>query len=266
MRRAVLALLALLLLAAPGKAQQSLPARVEPGPSAADEAEALYRDQRPREALARLEEYLDLQPDDYQARWKAARAAASVGLLQQTEEEQNPWFLRGIAHGEKAMDLDPTGVDGLYWLTVNKGRLSFTLSPRATAAMAQEVYLLAHRILAVDTLHAGAWNALGKLNFEVMRLSAFERLLARVFLGNDALRRTSWEKALTYQQRAVELDPANPLFRLDLGVVYLFTGRHVLAAEELQRALDLPLRHPGDVLYKREASGLLPLAREGRKP
>ena len=233
---------------------------------ALERAESFYREREPEEALSALEEHLALHPDDYRARWLAARAAASVGLLQGSEEEQNPWFRRGVAHAEEAVALRAEGVEGLYWLTVNVGRLAFTLSPRETADAAQEIYLLAHRILALDSLHAGAWNALGKLNFEVMRLSAFERFLARIFLGNDALRLTSWENALAFNTRAVELDPTNPSFRLDLGVVHLFRGRYEEAARELQSVLDLPLRHPGDVLYQREASELLPFALERRKP
>ena len=250
------------------------PAAAQPAPApypgareaALARAEALYAGRKPEEAMEVLEERLAAAPDDYQARWQAARAALSAGLLLETEEEQNPRFRRGIAHGEAATALDPEGVEGIYWLLANTGRLAFTLPPRATADAAQEIYLLSHRILALDSLHAGAWNALGKLNFEVMRLSAFERFLARLFLGNDALRLTSWENALAYNARAVELDPTDPSFRLDLGVVHLFRERYEEAARELQLALDLPLRHPGDVLYQREAAGLLPFARERRKP
>lgn len=253
-------------LSVPAAAQQGLTLRLEVAASPLERADALYAEGAPASALRLLEERIERGPDDHAARWRAARAALSLGLLEASEEAQNRWYERAILHGERARALAPDDLDGLYWLLAAKGRLAIQSPPRTTARLAREVYELAHGVLAVDSLHAGAWNALGKLNYEVMRLSSFERFLARVFLGNEALRRTSWEDAERFHLRAVELDGANPLFRLDLGTTYLFTERYAEAATELQLALDLPPRHPGDALYKEEARRYLGFAREGRRP
>jgi tetratricopeptide (TPR) repeat protein len=218
-----------------------------------------------RRAFEMLAAYLDGRAD-YEARWKAARAAVSIGLLEATEDEQNRWYQIGMTHGAEAVRLRPDGVDGLYWLTANQGRLAIQLSPRASARAALEVWERARRLLELDPLHAGAHNALGKVGFEVMRLSAVERFLARTLVGNEALKSASWEDTEMHQTRAVELDPGNPLYHMDLGRTYLETGRYELAERELSTALALPDRHPGDALYKREAREALDLARRRNTP
>jgi Tfp pilus assembly protein PilF len=229
-------------------------------------ADALYRGGDAAGALAVLETRLQAAPDGYEARWKAARAAVSVGLLQPTEEAQNAWYRVGMEHGFEAVRLRPDGVEGLYWLTASQGRLAIQLPPWRSASAALAVYERATRLLALDSLHAGAHNALGKVGFEVMKLSALERLLARTLVGNEALERASWEDTEMHQRRAVELDPQMPLYHLDLGRTFLHTGRYELAERELEIALTLPAKHPGDALYKREAEEALAFARRRRAP
>jgi tetratricopeptide (TPR) repeat protein len=239
------------------------PGTAQPAVASAD---ALYQVGDAGQAFALLEAYLLTVPTDYQARWKAARAAVSVGLLQPTEDEQNAWYRRGIVHGREAARLEPAGVEGLYWLAANQGRLAIQVWPRAQAAGALEVYRLARRLLTIDSLHAGAHNALGKIAYEVMRLSVLERLLARTLVGNEALAGASWEAAERHLKKAVEIDPEMPLFHLDLGRTYLDTDRLDLAGRHLMLALELPARHPGDALYKQEAAEALAALREQRRP
>jgi pimeloyl-ACP methyl ester carboxylesterase len=247
-------------------AGQIVAVEAAPSAGAVERADALYQAGDAEGAFALLDRHLASAPEDYEARWKASRAAVSVGLLRPSEDEQNAWYRTGMAHGAEAARIRPDGVDGLYWLCANQGRLAIQLSPGASAAAALEVYDRARRLLALDSLHAGAHNALGKIGFEVMKLSALERLLARALVGNEALRRASWEDTERHQRLAVKLDPEMPLYRLDLGRTLLHTGRYDLAARELEAAIALPNRHPGDALYKEEAERALGFARRRRTP
>jgi tetratricopeptide (TPR) repeat protein len=245
---------------------EARPQDLVPNPAARlHAADSLYDRGDSEPAFALLDAHLLGAPADYQARWKAARAAVSVGLLQPSEEEQNRWYRRGIVHGSAAVRLQPDGVEGLYWLAANQGRLAIQVAPRAQADGALEVYRLANRLLSIDSLHAGAHNALGKIAYEVMRLTWIERLLAKALVGNEALASASWEAAERHLRKAVELDPETPMFHLDLGRTYLYTDRFELAERELELALDLPYRHPGDALYKQEAAEALALIRELRR-
>lgn len=255
---------------APGLAGQQAdlpPAPLPVEPAAAARAQALYDAGDAEGAFALLEAQLASRPDDYDVRWQAARAAVAVGLLRPTEAEQNEWYRKGMAHGAAAARLRPDGTEGLFWLTANQGRLAIQVSPGESADLALEVYRRAHRILELDPDHAGAHNVLGKLAYEVMVLSAVERFLARTLAGdNEALDGASWEEAERRLTRAVELDPEMPLFRFDLGRTYLQTERWEMAVTELEKVLELPDRHPGDALFKREAREALEAARQRRKP
>jgi tetratricopeptide (TPR) repeat protein len=245
---------------------QTVAAGRAPSADAVERADELYHVGDAQGAFALLERHVAGAPDDYEARWKASRAAVSIGLLQPTEEEQNAWYRVGMTHGAEAVRIRPDGLDGLYWLCANQGRLAIQLSPRASAAAALEVYHRARRLLELDSLHAGAHNALGKIGFEVMKLSVLERLLARALVGNEALGSASWENTERHQRLAVKLDPEMPLYRLDLGRTLLHTGRYELAERELETAIALPDRHPGDALYKQEAERALGFARQRRTP
>lgn len=231
-----------------------------------EQADSLYWSGEPRRSLELIEAYLGERPREYEAHWRGARAALSAGLLDGDRSEQRRWLDRGVAHGEEAVRLSPDGVDGLYWLTANIGCRSFLLSLRGSARAAQRVYDLSNRVLALDPRHAGAHDALGKLAYRVMRLSALERLLAKALLGDAALRSASWETAELHLRRAVELDPTWLMPHLDLGMAYLHTGRYELAQAELERALGLPPRHPGDLVFQKEAADAVSYARARHKP
>ncbi len=226
-----------------------------------EEADSAYWAGEPDRSLALLEDFVRTDPDHYEARWKASRAAVSVALLGENRDGQRETFDRGVAHGSEAARIEPNGVDGLYWLSVAIGRRSFLLSARGSARAGQEVYDLSHRILGLDPMNAGAHDALGMLAYRVMRLSGFERFVARTLLGNPALESASLEIAEQHLKRAVELDPSWLVPHLDLGRTYLYTDRLDLAEAELQRAIELPLRHPGDRKFRQEALDALGYAR-----
>lgn len=253
-----------LLYAAPGPS--SLRGQTGPAPSEAlARADSLYWRGDAARALEALGPHLGADAD-YGALWRAARAEVSLGLLAGDRDEARRWLEAGVAHGAAAGRVRTDGIDGLYWLAAATGRLSFLLSPKGSAEAGQRVYEISHRILALDSTHAGAEDALGKISYRVMRLSGAARFLSRALLRHAALRGASWEDAEIHLRRAVALDPEWIVPHADLGEVFLHTGRYEDAVRELERALELPVRHPGDRAYQAKAAEELPFARAGRKP
>ncbi|MBW3534740.1 MAG: tetratricopeptide repeat protein [Gemmatimonadetes bacterium] len=243
----------------PGALAPGLPDTLRPmaRATALGSVDRLYDAFDPRASLAAADALLESDPEDYEVLWRASRAAVVLGSLAEEEDVQDAWFLRGAGYGERAMALRPEGVEALYWLGASKGRLALQQGPRTTAALAQEVYDLAHRVLTLDSLHAGGHNILGKLNYEVMTLTAFERFLARLILGNEALRSASWELAEHHFSRSLVSEPEVVLFHFDLGKMYLAQGRLEEARDAFLALLDLPDRHPPDPGWKAETRRLL---------
>ena len=104
--------------------------------------------------------------------------------------------------------------------------------------LATEVRGGADRILRVDPNHAGAQNALGMLNFEILQLNRIKRNIARL-LAPSAVRDTRWEDAHNHLRRAVALDPDNILYLKDYGRALLWHGDTLEARAYLQRATGL---------------------------
>ena len=200
-----------------------------------------------------LETHLAVDSTDYEALWRAARAAVVVGIEQEVPRDQNHWLDPAIRLSERAVTVRPDGIDGIYWRGVSAGRRAMNASPSYAVGLAESVYRDAHAILTADSLHGGAHNMLGKLNYEVMSLSWFERTIAKTFMGNDALDDTSWENAEHHLRRAVELWPEMVLFQFDLALLHDKRGRRDQAIAAFERVLDMPRLQPVDLLRQEEA-------------
>jgi uncharacterized protein HemY len=95
------------------------------------------------------------------------------------------------------------------------------------------------------------WNA------EVMRLSGFERVVARNLLGGRALGAASWPEAQRYLERAVALAPERIVHHLELGDVYRDRGNRVAARRAYETVLRLPATDYNDERYKAQAEAAL---------
>jgi tetratricopeptide (TPR) repeat protein len=220
-------------------------------------AEQLHFEYRAAESLEMLEGVIATEPENYEALWKTAMETVVMGLLADEKETQNSWYMRAEARARRALESEPEGIDGLYWLVSAKGLRAVQTGALDASRLGGEVYELAHRLLAMDSLHAGAYHALGVLNYEVQKLNPVKRFVATRILGNRAFQLTSWDDAERYLNRAVELEPDFILFHLDLGKMYLARGQTEPARRALQRVLELPAVHPPDPKFQDKATHLL---------
>jgi len=221
------------------------------------EADMLYLAGEAKLSFERLDAYLETDSTDYGALWRAARAAVVLGIAEQGSRQQNAWLDPAILLANRAVELRPAEIDGIYWRGVASGRRAMNAGPRYAVELAEVVHDDAHAILAIDSLHGGAHNMLGKLNYEVMSLSRVKRLVARTFMGNEALDDTSWENAERHLRTAAEAWPDFVLFHFDLGQLYRKRGRREEAAREFAHALALPVVHPTDLGLQMEANEFL---------
>ena len=239
---------------------------VLPGPAAAQfvgfggtlaEADMLYLAGQPKLSFELLEEHLRTDSTDYDALWRASRAAVVIGIDEEGSRPQNIWLDPAIGYSERAVLVRPDGIDGRYWRGVSAGRRAMNASPGYAVELAQVVYDDAHMILEADSLHGGAHNMLGKLNYEIMSLSRIKRAVARTFMGNDALDDTSWENAEYHLEKAAALWPDFVLFHFDLAQLYRKRGRKDEAVVEFMAALRLPAVHPTDRRLQEQAREIL---------
>jgi tetratricopeptide (TPR) repeat protein len=224
-------------------------------PAAADSA---YFAGRPADAFAGYCRLLESAPRDTALLWRAARAALATGWLEPNRSISVAWYHRAQEYGRRALAAAPDDAKAQYWLAAALGReAQVSGDVRARVREGQEAYDLVLRILARAPDHAGAHNMLGQLHYQVMNTPWAMRVIGLRLLGARLHFRPSWEEAERQLVRAVELDPSAIAYRLELGRLYLRTGRPLPARAQLQRALALPRVHPPDALFQKEAAALM---------
>jgi hypothetical protein len=252
--------------AAAAQSSQAAAAALDPTPDPGlARADSLVFADRAEEALAALEGRLARAPADFDARWRAARAAVFLGFLASGTDEENRWFRRGAEHAERALEGRPDDAEALRWALAAKGNLAVQTGVAESGRLGQEVWALAQHALALDPASADAHYALGKLEYELLKLNRVQRLLSRPFRRGE-LAQASWPQALAFAERAVELDPSNALYRLGLADTLWRVGRHADAIMQLERAKGLPLRAPADRDFRARAELLLWRIQNGIDP
>ena len=263
---AVLGLLCLAVVSAAHPLSAQGPARYEPlGPSGIDlrvpvgvvspveQADGFYFEGQALSSFELLDAHLAVVPDDYEVLWRAARAAVILGVAAEGSRPQNAWLDPAMELAHRAVAVRPDGIDGLYWRGAAHGRRAMNASPGYASELAQQVWDDAKAILQQDSLHGGAHNLLGKLNYEVMSLSRFERTMGRIFMGNEALSGASWKLAEIHLAEAAEAWPDLVLFQFDLAQLHRKRGRKEEALEAYRRVLELPAVHPPDIDLQEQA-------------
>lgn len=226
-------------------------------------ADGLYREGKHHESLALLERHLEGVPRDYLALVLAARDELVLGYSATDADSARAWLRRSIAHGSAAQEIDPTDAAGRYVTLAAKGRLALVEGSRARARLGVEVEREALALLAEDSLHAGAHNALGRVYLEVARLSRVERVFARAIMGST-VGRARWDAAEAHLRRAVALQPERNFHHVDLGALLVARGRRDEARAVLDEALRVPLEIPAQEGFRRDARWLLRQADPGR--
>jgi tetratricopeptide (TPR) repeat protein len=214
----------------------------------------------PAAALVRFEAILARDSADVAANWRAAIALNDVAqpLTGKTDRPRRDSLLaRGQRDARRAVALAPNDARALFSLGLVLGNTALTRSTKPKVRMAVEIRDLAVRALTADSTHDGAQHLLGRWNYEVMKLSGFERFIAKSLLGAGVFGLASWDEARRHLERAVALDPARIYHRLDLARVCMARKDTAAAGAELRRITGLPNRFAADTTYRREAVELL---------
>jgi len=270
--RDVATLTALILLGLPALAAQTTPAEyIALGDSA---RAALHSDDALRHYQAAVEEIqhtvasqvqgvASVHPADplyCEALWKAAREVSDVAkqlLGDSLRQRRDSLYSLGRTWAEAALQADSDVANAHFALALVLGRLSRTRGGKERVRFAKIIYDETVRTIQMDPKHDGAYHILGMWNAEVKRLSGFTRFAAKTFLGAGFMNRASWDSALVYMERAVQLNPQHVYHRLELASVYLDVDSTAKATEQLQAIAALPDGDPMDPYYKRLAAAAL---------
>lgn len=201
-------------------------------------------------ALQHYQKAIELEPANYDALWKASRAAIDLGIPAPTEDKRNALFATAEQYGRRAVAANPGDAEGHFVLAWVLGKTALTQSPRARVKYGTAVHDQATECLRLKPSHAGCLHVMGVWNAEIMRLNSFVRLIARSVLGGRVFGEASWKEATHYMEAAVAAEPQRVVHRLDMGEVYRDTGDKARARAEFETGLKLPSRDYNDRRYK----------------
>ena len=214
----------------------------------------------PAEGLARFGAVLAVDSLDVEASWRAAIARSDLALpLTGKRDRPRRDSLLGQAQTDarRAVRMAPGDVNALFALGMVLGNTALTKGVRDKVRMSNEIRSLALSAVAADSTHDGAQHLLGRWHYEIMRLSGFERFIAKSILGGQEFGKASWSEAQRRLERAVALDPQRIYHRLVLARILAARKDRAAAAAELRRIGELSDQVAADSTYRREAGEML---------
>jgi tetratricopeptide (TPR) repeat protein len=208
-------------------------------------------------ALRHYEAALAAEPNNYEALYKAARAAVDAGKASGEVEAGRALYRKAEGYARHAVQVNPADAEGHFTLAQAIGRNAQTMGSRDKVKFGAEVRAQALEALKYNPKHDGALHVMGVWNAEVMRLSGIARFMAKNFLGGKIFDSANWDDAQRYLEEAVQIAPTRLTHRIDLAQVYADRGNKAKAREEIDYILHAPNTEASDPIYKREASELL---------
>lgn len=204
-------------------------------------------------ALEHYERALAIDRRNYEALWKASREAVDLGETMSDVTRRIALYQRGERYAREAVAVNPGDAEAHFHLARAIGLAALSLGIRERVRFATEVRSEAMRALELDPKHPGALHVMGMWHAEAMRLSGFERLFARSFLGGKVLGSASWAEAIRYMEAAVAVDPGRLIHHLDLARIYRDRGDKAKAREHYEAVLRGRMTDLSDPRYRQAA-------------
>lgn len=211
------------------------------------------------EQVLNLGKPISVESVEYSVHCTAARELTRAAMIDGRPDVVRSFTERAQEHAEAAVAIAPEGVEGHYMLAAAAGKRADVVGGRLQVRLAALSWDEAGWILERDSAHAGAHHLRGRVNQSVQRVNPIVRFLAGLVLGEDALAETSWDAAVFHLERAVSLEPENPMYLVDLAVLYADVERTQDGLHTLERAIQATgSGQPElDQLYRQRAAAML---------
>ena len=208
-------------------------------------------------ALDHYVEAIKLEPNNYEALWKAARSAVDRAAYDESGATQAKLFAIAETYARAAVRVNPADPEGHFNLARALGERALSVGVRQRVKYVTEIREQALACLKIDPKHAGCLHVMGVWNAEVMRVSGFARMIAKNFLGGKVFGTANWAAAQHYMEQSIVFEPLRIAHYVDAGAIYRDLGNKAKAKEMYETALRLPISDYNDRHYKAQAQAAL---------
>jgi len=219
--------------------------------------DSAYAHFKPDEALTHYLEAIGPDSSNYEALWKAARSEIDLAEAEKDEGRRNQFSVAGETLARRAIKVNPQDAEAHFHLARALGRRALSVGVRDRVKFGTAVHDEAMAALRLDPNHPGALHVLGVWNAEIMRLNGIQRFFAKNVLGGRVFGEASWDKAVSYMERSVAVDPDRIVHHLDLGKIYADVGDKAKARAQLELVVQGRRTDFNDPAYQREAQAAL---------
>jgi tetratricopeptide (TPR) repeat protein len=206
-------------------------------------------------AFDKLKQVLRIEPRNFFALWKCSELCSRIGNRKPTTAQKQDYFKAGRIYAETAIKVNPSAADGYYALSVAMGRLAMLTGGKDRIKAVKAIKFNADKALQLNPEHGRAWHVIGKWNYEVSNLNAFEKTAVKIFYGG--LPSASLDSSIKAYEKSKQLEPAFALNNLELAKAYIRNDERQKAIQLLKEMPSIPPKTEDDAQIQKEGKKLL---------
>ncbi len=223
---------------------------------AGDEAYAQFDDQK---ALEHYQEALKLEPENYEALWKASRASVDIADIMpggdKAAAERQKLYTQGTDLAEKAVKANPNDTWGHFQVAAALGKKLLMLGKKEQIDGSKKIKAEIDKAIELDPNNDLAYHALGRWHRRMAEIGGTSRFFGGIIYGS--IPKGSFDESEKNLKKAVDMKPEYVNHHLELGKTYAAVKKYDLAAAEFQKAIELPKTTSKDDVLKAEAQAEL---------
>jgi len=232
---------------------------------AGDEAYAKFDDQK---ALEHYQEALKIEPNNYEALWKASRAKVDIADVipatdKDAKDRQMKLYSEGTEYAKKAIAANPNDTWGHFQFTAALGKKLLMLGKKEQIDGAKQIRQEIDKAIELDPNNDLAFHALGRWHRRMAEIGGAQRFFGSILYGS--IPKGSFEESEKNLKKAAEMKPEYVNHHLELGLTYVSLKKNDLAAQEFQKAIDLPKTTSKDDVLKAQAQAELAKLKDKKK-
>ena len=224
--------------------------------------DSLYAQFKPDQALTHYAAAIGADSSNYEALWKAARSEVDQAEAERDAARRDRFSKAAESLARRAIKVKPDDAEAHFHLARALGRRALSVGVRDRVKFGTEIRAVALEALRLDPNHPGALHVMGVWNAEVMRLNGVQRFFAKNVLGGRVFGEASWERAVSYMEKSVAVDPDRIAHHLDLGKIYADLGDKAKARAQFELVVRGRRIDFNDPSYQREAQAALDKLRD----
>ena len=259
--RKILFLFALAVLLAGPALAQTAAEHIQAG----DEAYAVFDDVK---ALEHYQAALKLEPESYEALWKASRAMVDIADVipatqKDIKEQQKKMYTEATALARKAVAANPNDTWGHFQYAASNGKRLLLLGKKEQIDASKAVREEIDKAIELDPTNHLAWHALGRWHRRMDEIGGAKRFFGSIIYGS--IPKGSFEESEKALRKAIELHPEYANHYLELGRTLVALKKYDEAADCFQKCIDLPKTTSKDDVLKAEAQTELAALKSKKK-